>query len=70
LPFWTKRRTDAARHGLTEQRQCAKDIALAASFVRSLECGNDHVDLGLQRLAGRLERLAEHVVTRPPAKAA
>jgi hypothetical protein len=70
LPFWTKRKADVARHDLNEQRQCAKDIALAASFVRSLECGDAHVDLELRRLAGRLEHLAERVVTTPPAKAA
>ena len=70
LPFWTKRKADAAQHGLNEQKQCAKDIALAASFVRSLECGDAHVDHELRRLAGRLERLAERVVTGSPAKAA
>ena len=70
LPFWTKRKADTARRGLSEQKQCAKDIALAASFVRSLESGDHHVDLELQRLAGRLEHLAGQVGTGSPAKAA
>ena len=70
LPFWNKRKADSARRGLSEQKQCAKDIALAASFVRSLESGDHHVDLELQRLAGRLEHLAEQVGAGAPAKAA
>jgi hypothetical protein len=70
LPFWNKRKADAARHGLNEQKQCAKDIALAASFVRSLESGDHDVNLELERLAGRLERLAGQVGTGTSAKAA
>ncbi len=70
LPFWNKRKADSARHGLSQQKQCAKDIALAASFVRSLESGDHHVDLELQRIASRLEYLAEQVGTGSPAKAA
>lgn len=70
MTFWIKRKADSARRGMSEKKQCAKDIALAASFVRSLESGDHDADLELQRLAGRLEHLAERVGAGAPAKAA
>ena len=70
LPFWIKRKADSARQGLSEQKQCAKDIALAASFVRSLEsCA--HLFGEMLEAAGQpLEFEVEQVGAGAPAKAA
>ena len=70
LPFWTAWRAASAEPELTERKRCAKDIALAASFLRSLETSDGDVNLELQRLAGRLERLAGQLGTGSSAKAA
>ena len=70
LPFWNAWRAASAEPELTEQKRCAKDIALAASFVRSLETNDGDVNLELQRLAGRLERLAGQLGTGSSAEAA
>ena len=70
LPFWKAWRAAAPEAELTERKRCAKDIALAASFVRSLETNDGDVNLELQRLAGRLERLAGQLGTGSSAKAA
>lgn len=43
---------------LARKRQCAKDLALAASFVRSLETDDREVNVQLQQLAGDLEQIA------------
>lgn len=58
MPFWKAWRATAPKSELSERKRFAKDIALAASFVRSLETSDGDVNLELQRLAGRLERLA------------
>ena len=70
MPFWTAWKAASARHDRTERKRCAKDIALAASFVRSLETGDSEVNVELQRLAVHLERLAGQVGTGSSAKAA
>jgi len=70
LPFWTAWKAASAKHDRMEQKRCAKDIALAASFVRSLETSDYEVNLELQRLASHLERLAGQVGTGSSAKAA
>lgn len=71
LPFWSAWRAAAsAEPELSERKRCAKDIALAASFVRSLETSDGDVNLELQHLAGRLERLAGQLGSGSSAKAA
>ena len=70
LPFWKAWRAAAPEPELSERKRCAKDIALAASFVRTLETNDGDVNLELQRLAGRLERLAGQLGTGSSAKAA
>jgi hypothetical protein len=70
VPFWTAWKAASAEHARTERKRCAKDIALAASFVRSLETNDSEVNLKLQRLASHLERLADEVGTSSSAKAA
>ena len=70
VPFWKAWRAAAPKPELSERKRCAKDIALAASFVRSLETSDGDVNLELQRLAGRLERLAGQLGTGSSAKAA
>ena len=49
MPFWTKRKADVARHDLNEQRQCAKDIALAANTA-SVEFGIEVVDVRIKAI--------------------
>ncbi len=70
LPFWKTWRAAAPEPELSERKRCAKDIALAASFVRTLETSDGDVNLELQRLAGRLERLAGQLGAGSSAKAA
>ncbi len=70
MPFWKAWKVAAPEPDLTERKRCAKDIALAASFVRSLETSDGDVNLELRRLAGRLERLAGQLGTGSSAEAA
>jgi hypothetical protein len=56
--------------GLTDKTQCARDIALAASFVRSLETDDGAVNSELRRLAGNLERIAAQLDDGSSAEAA
>ena len=70
MSFWTVWKAASAEQDRTERKRCAKDIALAASFVRSLETTDNEVNRELQRLAGHLERLAGQVGTGSSAKAA
>lgn len=58
MRFWNRRKAASAERELNEQVQCAKDIALAASFVRSLETNDHAVNVELKRVAGSLERIA------------
>ncbi len=70
MPFWSKWKAAAAERDQVEKSQCARDVALAASFVRSLETDDLAVNLELDRLAGRLEGIAGKLDQRSPAKAA
>ena len=70
MPFWSAWKAASAAHDRIERKRCAKDIALAASFVRSLETSDSEVNLELERLAKHLERLAGQVGTGSSAKAA
>jgi len=70
LPFWSRWKTAAAEREQIEKTQCARDLALAASFVRSLETEDRAVNLELSRLAGHLERIAGQLEHDSPAKAA
>lgn len=59
----------AARHQSNRQ-QTAKDMVLAASFLRSLETEDGEVNRELGKLAGDLERLAGRLDRKPDARAA
>jgi len=70
LPFWNKWKAATAEREQIEKSQCARDVALAASFVRSLETEDLAVNLELGRLAGRLEGIAGQLNQGSSAKAA
>lgn len=70
LPFWTKWKAATAERERVEKTQCARDVALAASFVRSLETEDRAVNLELSRLAGHLERIAGQLEQESSAEAA
>lgn len=70
MAFWHRWRTAAVRRSLAERTQCARDLALAASFLRSLDTGNNEVDVELERLAHRLDRIAGHLGSDSQAEAA
>ena len=70
MPFWSRWKAATAERELIEKTQCARDVALAASFVRSLETEDRAVNLELSRLAGHLERIAGQLENGSPAKAA
>lgn len=70
MPFWNKWKAATAEREQIEKSQCARDVALAASFVRSLETEDRAVNLELNRLAGRLEGIAGQLEHDSPAKAA
>ncbi len=59
LSFWDKFITRTARRGGRNRGQSARDVALAASFVRSLETDDAAANLELRQLALDLERIAE-----------
>jgi hypothetical protein len=58
VPIWEKLKSASAARDLADKAQCAKDLALAASFVRSLETEDGNVNQELRHLAGQLERIA------------
>jgi len=68
--LWSRWKTAAAEREQIEKTQCARDLALAASFVRSLETEDRAVNLELSRLAGHLERIAGQLERGSQAKAA
>ncbi len=70
MPFWNKWKAANAERERIEKSQCARDVALAASFVRSLETEDRAVNLELSRLAGQLERIAGQLEHDSPAEAA
>lgn len=70
MPIWERLKTASAQRDLANKAQCAKDLALAASFVKSLETSDREVNQELQQLAGRLERIAGRLEVRLPSKAA
>ena len=70
MRFWSRWIATPLKRDLTEKRQCAKDVALAASFVRSLETGDREVNMELRQLAGDLERIAGRLQSVSPARAA
>jgi len=58
VPIWERMKSASVARDLADTAQCAKDLALAASFVRSLETADGDVNQELRRLAGQLERIA------------
>lgn len=50
--------------------QCAKDLLLAASFVRSLESTDQTVNLEIRQVSQQLDDLAKQLMSQSGAKAA
>ena len=70
MPFWSRWKAATAEREHTRKTQCARDVALAASFVRSLETEDRAVNLELSRVASHLERIAGQLEHDLPAEAA
>ena len=70
MPFWSRWKAATAEREQTRKTQCARDVALAASFVRSLETEDRAVNLELSRAASHLERIAGQLEHDLPAEAA
>ncbi|MEM7226761.1 MAG: hypothetical protein AAF495_27565 [Pseudomonadota bacterium] len=61
MPFLEKWKAAAADRNSNQQAQCAKDLLLAASFVRSLECADHQANHEIRQIAERLDRLARRI---------
>ena len=61
MPFLDKWKAAAADRSTNQQAQCAKDLLLAASFVRSLECSDPQANDEIRQVAERLDRLARKI---------
>ena len=68
--LWNRWKNASTARNMARQRPCAKDLALAASFVRSLETDDREVNLQLRQLAGDLEQIAGRLGSLTTAKAA
>lgn len=68
--LWNRWKNASTARNMARKRQCAKDLALAASFVRSLETDDREVNLQLRQLAGDLEQIAGRLGSLTTAKAA
>ena len=64
MSFWGKIVTRSRRDG-QNRGQTARDVALAASFVRSLETDDAAANNELRQLALDLERIAEDLAQVP-----
>ena len=69
MTFLDKWKSSTVDRTATLHAQCAKDLHLAASFVRSLECADHKANLEIRQIADRLEKLSRQVV-RPSDKEA
>ena len=70
MPIWEKLKTATADRNQADKAQCAKDLALAASFVRSLETEDREVNEELRQVAGQLDRVSQRLEARARLKAA
>ena len=61
MPFLDKWKAAAADRSSSQQAQCAKDLLLAASFVRSLECADHQTNHEIRQISERLDRLARQI---------
>ena len=69
MPLWQKLIATPKRRNHKEVARCAQDIALAASFVKSLETQDRTVNVELHKLAVDLERIAGRLSRNNPAAA-
>ena len=67
--LWQKLIATPKRRHRKEVARCAQDIALAASFVKSLETQDRTVKVELHKLAVDLERIAGRLSRNNPAAA-
>ena len=70
MPFLERWKAAAADRSSSQQAQCAKDLLLAASFVRSLECADPQANHEIRLMSERLERLARQIDPEGSKKAA
>lgn len=70
LPIWERLKSVSSQRETAKKVQCARDLALAASFVRSLETSDGKVDEELRELARDLERIAGRLEMAGSSKAA
>ncbi len=70
MPIWERLKFVSSERETAKKVQCARDLALAASFVRSLETSDGKVDQELRQLAGDLDRIAGRLQLAASPKAA
>lgn len=61
MEFWDRLVARTQRRSRKKRYQNARDIALAASFVRSLETEDAAANAELQQLSAELDRIAENL---------
>ena len=61
LVLWEKMRMSWANRGETMSVERINDLRLAASFVKSIETEDHNVNLEIQKVARRIERLASEL---------
>ena len=59
MQFWDRLVARTQRRSRKDRYQSARDIALAASFVRSLETEDAAANVELRRLASELDKIAQ-----------
>ena len=70
MPIWERLKSVSSQRETEKKVQCARDLALAASFIRSLETSDGKVDAQLRQLAGDLDRIAGRLEMAGSARAA
>ena len=61
LVLWEKMRMSWANRNETMSAERINDLRLAASFVKSIETEDHNVNLEIQKVARRIERLASEL---------
>lgn len=70
MHFWERLIARKIRRNRKDRSQCARDIALAASFVRTLETEDSMANVELRQLALDLDRIAGQLARQKQRRAA
>lgn len=70
MHFWERLLARTSRRNRKNRFQCARDIALAASFVRTLETNDAKANVALRQLALDLDRIAGQLAKEKQRRAA